>query len=147
MKIALGSDHAGYDLKEKVKRILSEWGESVTDFGTYSKESCDYSDFALKVAQSVASGEADRGVAICWTGNGVTITANKVAGIRATLAINPEMARLAREHNDSNVLTLPSKYINDSDIEKTLKAWLESKFEGGRHRRRLAKIPDSGITE
>lgn len=147
MKIALGSDHAGYDLKEKVKRILSEWGESVTDFGTYSKESCDYSDFALKVARSVASGETERGVAICWTGNGVTISANKVAGIRATLAINPEMARLAREHNDSNVLTLSSKYINDNDIEETLKVWLESKFEGGRHRRRLAKIPDSGITE
>lgn len=147
MKIALGSDHAGYDLKEKVKTILASLGHDVTDFGTDSKESCDYSDFALKVARAVASGEVERGVAICWTGNGVTITANKVKGIRATLAINPEMARLAREHNDSNVLTLPSKYLNSNDIEEIIKVWLESKFEGGRHRRRLAKIPDSGITE
>ncbi len=147
MKIALGSDHAGYDLKEKVKGILIGGGHTVTDFGTDSKESCDYSDFALKVARAVASGESERGIAICWTGNGVTITTNKVKGIRATMAINPEMARLARQHNDSNILTLPSKYVNNNEIEEIVKVWLESEFESGRHRRRLAKIPDSGITE
>jgi len=147
MKIAIGSDHAGFELKEKVKGLLKSWGYEVVDFGANSTESVDYPDYALKVAKAVVGGEADRGVAVCWTGNGVTITANKVKGIRATLALNPDMAMLARAHNNSNVLTLPSKYLNQNQLEDILKAWLETEFEGGRHLRRLAKIPDSGMTE
>ncbi|MEZ5359480.1 MAG: ribose 5-phosphate isomerase B [Candidatus Zixiibacteriota bacterium] len=147
MKIAIGSDHAGFEMKEKVKTLLESWGHTVTDFGTYSTESVDYSDFALKVGEAVSTGIVDRGVAVCWTGNGVTITTNKVDGVRATIALNTEMAMLARAHNNSNVLTLASKYVDASELGDILKAWLETKFEGGRHTRRLAKIPHSGMTE
>jgi len=147
MKIAIGCDHAGFDLKEKVKAILQSWGHELTDVGTDSVESVDYSDYALKAAQMVASGEADRGVVICWTGNGVSMTANKVDGIRATIALNPDMAFLARAHNNSNVLALASKYIDWNQLEEILKVWLETEFEGGRHLRRLAKIPHSGMTQ
>ena len=146
MRIAIGSDHAGFELKEKVKVILKARGHEVIDYGTDSTESVDYSDFALKVARAVAGGEVDRGVAVCWTGNGVTISANKIDGIRATLALNPDMAMLARAHNDSNVLTLSSKYMEEDKLEEILKAWLETEFEGGRHLRRLSKIPGSGIS-
>ena len=147
MKIALGSDHAGFELKEKVKAILEGWGHTVVDFGTDSTASVDYSDFALKVARAVAEKATERGIAICWTGNGMTISANKVDGIRATLALNSDMAHLARAHNNSNVLTLASKYINQNELEAILKEWLETAFEGGRHSRRLAKIPHSGMSE
>lgn len=147
MKIAVGSDHAGFELKEKVKELLKAWGHEVVDFGTGSTESVDYPDYVLKVARAVVAGQVDRGVAVCWTGNGVTITANKVKGIRATLACNPDMAMLARAHNNSNVLTLSSKYLNQNQLEDILKVWLETEFEGGRHLRRLAKIPDSGMSE
>lgn len=147
MKIAIGSDHAGYELKEKVKKILESWGHDVADFGTHSTESVDYSDYAVKVAEAVSSGSVERGVAICWTGNGVTIATNKIDGIRATMAMNAEMAQLARAHNNSNVLTLASKYLEINELEGVLKAWLETDFEDGRHTRRLAKIPRSGMTE
>ncbi|NMC42307.1 MAG: ribose 5-phosphate isomerase B [candidate division Zixibacteria bacterium] len=147
MKIALGSDHKGFELKEKIKAILKAWGYEVVDFGTDSETSVDYSDYAAKVARSVAGGEVNRGVAVCWTGNGVNIAANKIDGVRATLVFNPEMAHLARAHNDSNVLTLSSKYLDVSQLEGILKEWLNTNFEGGRHARRLAKIPGSGISE
>ncbi|OEU63412.1 MAG: ribose 5-phosphate isomerase B [Desulfobacterales bacterium PC51MH44] len=146
MKIAIGCDHAGFELKEKVKAILQSWGHDLTDCGTNSKESVDYSDFALKVAEMVAAGEAEKGVVICWTGNGVSMTANKVNGIRATIALNPDMAQLSRAHNNSNVLALASKYLENDKLEEILKVWLETEFEGGRHLRRLAKIPHSGIS-
>lgn len=147
MRIAIGCDHAGFDLKEKVKAVLQSWGHDITDFGTDSKESVDYSEFALQVAKSVVAGEADRGVVICWTGNGVSMTANKVDGIRATMALNPDMAFLARAHNNSNVLALASKYVDWGRLEEILKVWLETEFEGGRHLRRLAKIPGSGMKD
>ncbi|MCP4565970.1 MAG: ribose 5-phosphate isomerase B [FCB group bacterium] len=147
MKIAIGSDHAGFELKEKVKVILETLGHEINDFGTDSTESVDYPDFGLKVANAVASGDVDRGVTICCTGNGMNILANKIDGIRATLALNADMAMLARAHNDSNVLTLASKYIENSQLEEILKAWLDTEFEGGRHLRRLSKIPGSGIAE
>ena len=147
MKLAIGADHAGFELKEKVKKILQSWGHDVVDFGTDSTESVDYSDFALKVAEAVAGKEVERGIAICWTGNGVSIAANKVDGVRATLALNPDMARLARAHNNSNLLTLSSKYIMENELDDILKIWLETEFEGGRHLRRLAKIPRSGMSE
>lgn len=147
MKISIGSDHAGYELKEKVKATLQKLGHEVVDFGTDSLESVDYSDYALKVARAVARGECDRGVAVCWTGNGVTIAANKVNGIRATLALSPDMAFLARAHNNSNVLTLASKYLDDGLLLEIIKVWLETDFEGGRHLRRMARIPNSGMSE
>ncbi|UCD95494.1 MAG: ribose 5-phosphate isomerase B [Candidatus Zixiibacteriota bacterium] len=140
MIIAIGSDHAGFELKEKVKEILQKLGHEVLDFGTDGKDSVDYSDFGLKVAGSVASGESERGVAVCWTGNGMTIATNKIKGIRATLCLNKDMAYYARAHNDSNVLTLSQKYIDEKDVEDIIKTWLETEFEGGRHARRLDKI-------
>lgn len=147
MKIAVGADHKGFELKEKIKALLESWGYEVVDFGTDSTESVDYSDFAIKVGKAVSEKRADRGIAVCWTGNGVTLAANKIDGVRATIALNPDMARLARAHNDSNVLTLASKYLNEKELQDILKEWLDTKFEGGRHIRRLAKIPHSGITE
>ena len=140
MIIAIGSDHAGFDLKERVKEILQKLGHEVLDFGTSGKDSVDYSDFGLKVAHSVAAGEAERGVAVCWTGNGMTIATNKIKGIRATLCLNKDMAYYARLHNDSNVLTLSQKYTDEKDVEEIVKTWLETEFEGGRHARRLEKI-------
>jgi ribose 5-phosphate isomerase B len=147
MKLAIGSDHAGFELKKKVKDILKELGHDIIDFGTDSKESVDYSDFAIKVAQAVSNGEVERGIAICWTGNGVTIAANKIEGIRATMGLNRDMAMLSRAHNNSNVLTLASKYVIETELREILKVWLETEFEGGRHTRRLSKIPNSGMTE
>jgi len=140
MKIAIGSDHAAIDLKAKVKTILENKSIEVADFGTNSKDSCDYPDFGLKVAQAVISGEADKGVAICWTGAGMVITTNKVKGIRAALCLNKEMAFYARSHNDINVLVLSQKYNKDEDINEIIDTWLNTEFEGGRHIQRLAKI-------
>lgn len=142
MVIAVGSDHAGFEMKEKVKTLLKELGHDVVDYGTGGKDSVDYPDFGLKVAQAVAGGKAERGVAVCWTGNGMTITANKVKGVRATLCLNKDMAHLARAHNDSNVLTLAQKYIDMNDLSDILNEWLETEFEGGRHERRINKIMD-----
>jgi len=143
VKIAIGSDHAGFELKEQVKKILIKMGHEVLDFGTDSKESVDYPDFAFKVARTVAGGEVERGVAICWTGGGMTITANKVRGIRAGLCLNREMAYYSRLHNDTNVLTMSQKYTDPKEVEEILKVWLETEFEGGRHARRLDKIKES----
>jgi len=140
MKIAIGSDHAGFEFKEMVKKILTGLGHQVVDFGTNGKESVDYSDFGLKVAHEVADHRADRGVAICWTGNGMTIATNKVKGIRATLCLNKDMAYYARLHNDSNVLTLSQKYTDENELQDIVRTWLETAFEGGRHTRRLEKI-------
>ena len=142
MKIAIGSDHAGYDLKEEVKKILQSLGHQVIDFGTDAKESVDYPDYGLKVAHAVIKGDAERGVAVCWTGNGMAIAANKVKGIRATLCLNKDMAFYARSHNDSNVLALSQKYTADGEVVAIIKTWLETPFEGGRHERRLKKIEE-----
>ncbi|RKX23431.1 MAG: ribose 5-phosphate isomerase B [Candidatus Zixiibacteriota bacterium] len=140
MKISIGCDHAGYEFKENVKRILQKLGHEVIDFGTNSKESVDYPDFGLKVARSVADGSVDRGVTICWTGNGMNMAANKVKGIRAGMALSVEMAYLTRLHNDANVLTLAAKYTPEADVEEILKTFLETDFEGGRHSVRVGKI-------
>jgi len=142
MKIAVGCDHKGYAFKEKVKQIAKKLGHEVIDFGTNSEESVDYSDFGLKVAHAVADGSADRGVTVCWTGNGMNIAANKVKGIRAGMALSTEMAVLTRSHNDANVLTLAGKYTPEGELEAIIKAFLETKFEGGRHVVRLKKIAD-----
>jgi ribose 5-phosphate isomerase B len=141
MKIALGADHKGYLYKEKVKRFLQEEkGHQVEDFGTFSEESVDYPDFAIKVAEAVSKKEMDRGILFCWSGIGMCISANKVKGIRSALCLNEEMAKLSRQHNDSNVLSLSAKFIGEKELLKIVEAWLETPFEGGRHQRRLDKI-------
>jgi ribose 5-phosphate isomerase B len=140
MKIALGADHRGYELKEKVKKYLMGLGHQVTDFGTNSTESVDYPDFGFKVAESVAKGDADFGITVCWTGNGMNIVANKVKGIRSALCLDEEMAMLARAHNDANVLALASNFVWEEMAKKILDVWLTTEFEGGRHVPRLDKI-------
>lgn len=140
MKVAVGADHKGFDYKEKIKTILQRLGVEVTDFGTTGHDSVDYPDYGLKVAHSVADGRVDYGITICWTGNGMNIAANKVKGIRSGLALNPEMAVLARQHNDANVLAIASKYVNESDLDLIVRAFLQTSFEGGRHVARVDKI-------
>jgi ribose 5-phosphate isomerase B len=140
MKISLGADHKGFELKEKIKKYLTDLGHQVTDFGTNSIQSVDYPDFGLKVAESVAKGESDFGITVCWTGNGMNIVANKVKGIRSALCLNEEMASLARAHNDANVLALSSKFVSEELAKRILDVWLSTEFEGGRHKRRIDKI-------
>ena len=140
MRVSLGADHKGFELKDKIKKYLVELGHEVTDFGTNSAESVDYPDFGFKVAESVAKGEANFGITVCWTGNGMNIAANKVKGIRSALCLNEEMAMLARAHNNANVLALAAKFIPEELARKILDAWLSTEFEGGRHSRRLDKI-------
>ena len=142
MRVSLGADHKGFELKDKIKKYLVELGHQVTDFGTNSAESVDYPDFGFKVAESVAKGEADFGITVCWTGNGMNIAANKVKGIRSALCLNEEMAMLARAHNNANVLALAAKFVPEELAGKILDAWLATDFEGGRHARRLEKIKD-----
>ncbi|MDD5426968.1 MAG: ribose 5-phosphate isomerase B [candidate division Zixibacteria bacterium] len=145
MKVAVGSDHAGFKMKEKVKRLLQKRRVEVVDFGTNSEESVDYPDYGLKVARAVAGGEVDYGITVCWTGNGMNMTANKIRGVRAGLALNPDMAFLTRSHNNANVLTLASKYTPENQLEEIIKNFLETPFEGGRHQRRVDKITDAEI--
>ena len=140
MKIAIGSDHAGFEDKEKVKKQLEELGIEYEDVGTTSTESVDYPIYAQKVAEKVASGEVEQGLLICGSGNGMQIAANKIHGIRAALAWNEETARLARQHNDANVLSVPARMISPEEVSKVVKAYLEAKFEGGRHARRVEEI-------
>lgn len=141
MKIALGADHKGFALKEQVQAYLEGLGHEVVDFGTNDAEhSVDFPDYGLQVAHAVANGEADRGITVCWTGNGMNIVANKVHGIRAALAFNPEMARLTRQHNDANIITLSDKYTPHEQVEEIVRIFLETAFEGGRHTARVAKI-------
>jgi ribose 5-phosphate isomerase B len=140
MKIALGADHRGVELKEKVKKYLKEKGHTVTDFGTNSLESVDYPDFGFKVSESVAKGENDRGILFCWSGIGMCISANKVKGIRAALCLNPTMAELCRQHNDTNILCLSSRFTPEAEALKIVDLWLKTEFEGGRHKKRVEKI-------
>jgi ribose 5-phosphate isomerase B len=142
MKIAIGSDHAGYEDKEKVKKQLEELGYEYEDVGTNSTESVDYPIYAKKVADKVASGEAEQGLLICGSGNGMQIAANKIHGIRAALAWNEETARLARQHNDANVLSVPARMISPEEVSKVVKSYLDAKFEGGRHQRRVEEISE-----
>jgi len=140
MKVAMGSDHAGFELKEKIKKYLRNHGIEVIDFGTNSTESTDYPDYALKVSNEVSSGHFERGILVCWTGNGMAIASNKVKGIRAGLCLNERMAELTRQHNDANVLCLPSLFVNEEDSYKIVDKFLSTVFEGGRHMPRLRKI-------
>jgi len=141
MKVAIASDHAGVDAKEELKPLLNELGIEVQDFGATSNESVDYPDYAKQVGEAVARGTADEGILICGTGIGMTISANKVHGIRAALAWNENTARLARQHNNANVLAIGARTTTKEEIEKIIRAWFKAKFEGGeRHERRIEKI-------
>ncbi|HYJ89861.1 MAG TPA: ribose 5-phosphate isomerase B [Pyrinomonadaceae bacterium] len=141
-EIAIAADHAGYEDKEKVKQMLDRLGISYEDFGTVSTESVDYPDYARKVAEGVARGDFDKGLLVCGSGNGMAIAANKVPGVRAAVAWSEEIARLAREHNDANVLSLAARFTPEGEIEQIIKAWFEAKFDGGRHQRRVEKITE-----
>lgn len=139
-KIAIGADHAGYEYKEKIKAFLTTRGIEVTDFGTKSTESVDYPDFIHPVAEAVETKQAELGIVICGSGNGVAMTANKHQGIRAALCWNEKLAELARQHNDANVLALPARFVSDESAIKMVDVFLRSEFEGGRHQRRVDKI-------
>lgn len=140
MKIAIGSDHGGFNLKKTIIEYLEENNIEYRDFGCYSEESVDYPDFARLVAEAVSRGEFDSGILICGTGIGVSIAANKVKGIRAALCNDCFSARMAREHNDANILAMGERVIGKGLALEIIKTWLESKFQGGRHQRRIDKI-------
>ncbi len=139
--IGFCSDHAGFELKEYLKEVLAARGFECKDFGTYSTDSCDYPDFAHPLAIAVEAGEVYPGIAICGTGNGISMTLNKHQGIRAALCWSVEIASLARAHNDANVLSMPGRFISNEEAVKIVDAFFETPYEGGRHQRRIDKIP------
>lgn len=140
MKIAIGSDHGGFNLKNTVMEHLKEQGYEFNDFGTYMADSCDYPDIAIEVAEKVAAGEYDRGILICGTGIGIGIAANKVKGIRAALCHDTFSAHASREHNNANILTMGERIIGPGLALEIVDTWLKTEFEGGRHERRVGKI-------
>ncbi|HYW31205.1 MAG TPA: ribose 5-phosphate isomerase B [Gemmatimonas sp.] len=139
-RIPIASDHAGFELKERLRVSLADMGFEVQDIGTHSTASTDYADYAHPLAQEVSTGESQRGILLCGTGLGMSYTANRYPGVRAAVAWTPEIAALARKHNDANVLVLPARFVSDEDALAILRAWLETDFEGGRHTRRVEKI-------
>jgi ribose 5-phosphate isomerase B len=143
-RIPIASDHAGYELKQHLSRALTALGYEVEDLGTNSPASTDYPDYAHPLAEKVESGEVQRGVLLCGTGLGMSYAANRHPGVRAAVAWAPEIAALARQHNDANVLVLPARFVSEEDGVKILKTWLETPFEGGRHQKRVDKIESTG---
>ena len=141
MTIALASDHAGFGLKQSIQLFLEDNGAKVKDFGCYSTESCDYADFAHPMAAAVENGEYEFGIAICSTGNGITMTCNKHQGIRAALCWDTKLAELARQHNNANILGLPANFISAVMALDIVRTFFQTDFEGGRHERRVNKIP------
>ena len=139
--IGLASDHAGYELKEYVKTWLEARGYAFKDFGTYSADSCDYADFAHPLALSVEAGECYPGIAVCGSGQGIGITLNKHQGIRAALCWIPEIAHLARQHNDANILVMPGRFIDTAMADQIMEEFFNTDFEGGRHQARVEKMP------
>lgn len=139
-KIAIASDHAGFDGKEAIKKTLDELGIAYQDFGTHSQDSVDYPDYAEQVARAVAAGEYERGILVCGSGIGMEIAANKVTGIRAALAWNEETARLSRTHNDANIVAVGARTTPPETIDQIVRTFLNTDFEGGRHQRRIEKI-------
>ena len=142
MKIAIGADHGGYELKESLITYLKSKNIQVVDCGTNSNQSVDYPDFGLAVADMVSRQEAKLGVLICTTGIGQSMTANKVPGVRAALCLNDDQAKYSRLHNDANVIVFGAKYTSTEEAQKMLDVWLATSFEGGRHQRRVEKIND-----
>ena len=139
--IGLCSDHAGYELKEYIKTLLDARGLSYKDFGTYSSDSCDYPDYAHPMAEAIERGEVYPGIATCGTGNDIGMTLNKHQGVRAALCWRSDIAQLARAHNDANVVVVPGRFISLEDTRKIIEVFLDTPFEGGRHARRIQKIP------
>ncbi|WP_378186079.1 ribose 5-phosphate isomerase B [Aquimarina sp. W85] len=140
MKIAIGNDHAGTDYKFSVKEVLESEGIEVMNYGTDSSSSVDYPDFVHPVAKAVNSGDVDFGILICGSGNGVAMTANKYENVRAGLCWIKEITILSRQHNDANILCIPARYTSEAQVLEMVKAFLQTKFEGGRHQNRVAKI-------
>jgi ribose 5-phosphate isomerase B len=140
MKIAIGCDHAGFELKEKIKSYLAEKGHEIEDFGCFSAESVDYPDYAHAVCLSIESCQNTRGILICGSGNGISIAANKHQGIRAALSWTPEIAQLARLHNDANIVSLPARFIDEQTALSIVDVFFTTDFEGGRHQKRVDKI-------
>ena len=139
-KIPIGADHAGFPLKQRLVAELKKLGYDPIDVGTNSPDSTDYPDYAHPVARQVEAGEAKRGVLLCGTGLGMSYAANRHHGVRAAVAWTPEIAELARQHNDANVLVLPARFVSEEEGVAILKKWLDTPFEGGRHQRRVDKI-------
>ena len=142
MKVAIGADHAGFEMKERVKQYLESRGHTVHDEGTHSPESTDYPPYAFRVGEAVRDGTAERGVLLCDSGNGIAIAANKVEQIRATICLNAKMAELARRHNDGNVLVLASGFTAPGELHSILDIWFSTPFDGGRHARRVGQITE-----
>jgi len=142
MKIFIGADHRGFELKAKIVKLLKSLGHTVEDVGTYDKEACDYPEFSLKVARGVISNEGSRGILVCMSGIGHTIAANKVKGVYAALCYNKDAAMLSRQHNNANVLVLSAKYVPRQELDEIIKICLSTEFEGGRHERRINKIKE-----
>lgn len=142
MKIAIGADHAGFEAKEKIKKQLDEMNIAYEDLGTNSLESVDYPEFGAKVGRAVRDGQVDEGIVVCGSGIGIAIAANKIHGVRAAQAWNEETAKLARQHNNANILSIGSRVTAAEDIPKIVKAWFDAKFEGGRHERRVNEITE-----
>ena len=140
MEISIGCDHAGFELKERVKQLLEEFAHIVSDLGPFNSNSADYPDFAGQVAEAVSQGKVDRGILICGTGIGMSIAANKFTGVRAALCHDLETARMSRQHNDANILVLPGRFIDIQEAIKCVDKFLETDFESGRHKKRIEKI-------
>jgi|SRR5690554_4148122 len=141
MKIAIGSDHAGYVYKEKLVKYLTDKSFEVQDFGTFSTDSVDFPDFAHPTAEAVEMGKAEFGILLCGSGQGVNITANKHQGVRSALCWNTDIARLSRQHNNANIIALPARFVSYEYAVEMINVFLETKFEGGRHENRVGKIP------
>ncbi|GBU08320.1 ribose 5-phosphate isomerase B/allose 6-phosphate isomerase [Bacteroidales bacterium] len=141
MKIGICADHAGFELKEYIKDYLEKNNIAYQDFGTRSTKSCDYADFAHQLASALERGEVYPGIAICGSGNGISMTLNKHQSVRAALCWESEIARLARAHNDANILVFPGRFIDKEEAKKSVKIFLDTAFEGGRHQKRIENIP------
>ena len=141
MIIAIGNDHAGVEVKERIQQHLINSGHKVINKGYDGEESVDYPDYIHRVAEEVEEKKADIGIIVCGSGNGAAMTANKHQGVRAAICWNKEIAKLAKQHNNANVISIPSRFLEKKEIEEIITAFLESKFEGGRHERRVKKIP------
>lgn len=144
MKIGLGADHGGFELKEAIKHLLEEKGISVVDYGTHDTASVDYPDYGQAVARGILAGEADRGILCCGSGIGISISANRFPGIRAALCTDPYMAELSRRHNDANILALGGRLTGRDMAFEIVRVWLATEFEGGRHQRRIDKLDECG---
>ena len=142
MKISLASDHGGLELKNDIADYLKKLGHSVHDYGTYSKDRCDYPDFAKPAALAVANGECERGIVVCTTGIGVSMVANKIKGVRCALCLNPDMAKMTRAHNNANVIAMGQKYVDIDTAKQIVDNFLNTPFDGGVHATRVSKIED-----